>query len=289
MRPLKINQRITSRDSESIDNYFQEVSSFKLLTDEEEVELANKVAKGDKRALNRLVEANLRFVISVAKQYQNQGVSLEDLINEGNIGLIKAAERFDNNRGFKFISYAVWWIRQSIMQSISEHSRLIRIPNNQSISVQKVNRVIAKLEQDLEREPTEEEISEILKDTDIKVREVLNIGGRVTSLDAPVKEGEDMVYLDYVPNKNIKKPDESFKVDSLQHDIKKVLDGLDKKHRAIICMYFGLFGFESMTLEEIGERVNLTRERVRQIKDSALRVLKCRHNSSILKEHFEND
>lgn len=286
MRQLKITKKITERNSDSIGCYFNEISKIKLLTTEQEIELADQIAKGSQEALTKIVEANLRFVISVAKNYQNQGLPLEDLINEGNIGLIKAASKFDNNRGFKFISYAVWWIRQGMLQAISEQSRLIRIPSNQTISINKLNKTFAKLEQQFEREPTDEELQEVLIDTDIKVRDIRTIGGRAISLDAPIKEGEDMSYGDFIVNKESKRPDEIFNFESMQKDLEKVLNKLIPRQKRILCMYFGLLGYQSMTLEEIGYYFDLTRERVRQIKDTSLRILKCRKNSHVLRQYF---
>ena len=286
MRQLKITKKITERNSNSIGCYFNEVNKIKLLTPNEEIELADKVAKGDEKALSDLVQANLRFVISVAKNYQNQGLPIEDLINEGNIGLIRAAKKFDNSRGFKFISYAVWWIRQGILQAIAEQSRLIKIPSNQTISINKVNKTFAKLEQQFEREPTDVELQEALSDTDIKVRDIRTIGGRAISLDTPVKEGEDMCFGDYIVNNESKSPDEYFATESLQKDLDKVLNKLTPRQKRIICMYFGLLGYQSMTLEEIGHYFDLTRERVRLIKDTSLRILKCRKNSHVLRQYF---
>lgn len=289
MRQLKITNRITNRESTSLANYFSEVNKIPLLKEGEEFELANKVREGDARALEKLVKSNLRFVISVAKQYQNQGIPIEDMINDGNLGLIKAAERFDNTRGFKFISYAVWWIRQSVLQSIAEHSKLIRIPNNQYLSIGKINKAISRLEQEYEREPTAEEIANVLKETDIKVREVLTISTKTVSLDAPVREGEDLNYIDLIPNTSSKRPDAPFYQESMQHDLEVVLNRLNEKQKKILCMYFGLCGYQMMTLEEIGVYFDLTRERARQIKDSALRLLKSRKNSTILRPYFSSD
>jgi RNA polymerase primary sigma factor len=288
MRQLKITKRITSRDSESITKYFNEVSKIPLLSSEEECELAQKSSSGDEVALDKLVKSNLRFVISVAKQYQNRGLPLEDLVNDGNFGLIRAAKKFDNNRGFKFISYAVWWIRQAIMQSLAEQSRMIRIPNNQTASLSKINKTITKLEQQLEREPTNEELETALEGIDVNIRDLKMIIGRTVSLDSPMGEEDGaLTLLDCTIDKNGSNPDEELNKDSMKSDLVKVLDRLTERQKSVISMYFGLFGQQAMTLEEIGEHFNLTRERVRQIKDGAVKVLKCHVNSSILRQHFD--
>jgi RNA polymerase primary sigma factor len=290
MRQLKITKRITNRESDSISKYFNEVSKIPLLTDAQESELAVKAAAGDEKALEQLVKGNLRFVVSVAKQYQNRGLPLGDLVNDGNVGLIKAAKKFDNNRGFKFISYAVWWIRQAIMQSLAEQSRMVRIPSNQTSSINKINKAISSLEQQLEREPTDEEIQQALEDIDIKdikVKELRMVSGRTVSLEAPVTEEDGaLTLLDFIPNKDSTSPDSDLNKDSMKADLEKVLNRLTPRQKSVVCMYFGLLGQQSMTLEEIGEYFQLTRERVRQIKDGALKVLKCRGNSSILRQHF---
>jgi RNA polymerase primary sigma factor len=288
MRQLKITKTITKRESKSLDYYFSEVSKIKLLTEEEEHNLLQGVANGDKAALNDIVKANLRFVVSVAKQFQNQGLSLEDLISDGNVGLIKAAERFDNSRGFKFISYAVWWIRQSIMQSISDNGKLIRLPNNQNLAINKLNKTIQKLEIKLEREPTEEELAQVLEESEIKVRDtMLSNTGRVASLDSPVSSDSDDVFLsDCIVNKETKSPDEFLIKESFSKDLEKILKSLQPRQRVIICMYYGILGYQTMTLEEIGDYLDLTRERVRQIKDMTIRVLKCNKNSKVLRQHI---
>jgi RNA polymerase primary sigma factor len=290
MRQLKITQKITNRDSDSISKYFTEVNKIPLLTDTEEIELAYKVSQGDEVALSKLVESNLRFVISVAKQYQNRGLPLQDIINDGNFGLMKAAKKFDNNRGFKFISYAVWWIRQAIMQSLAEQSRMIRVPSNQMASVNKVNRAISKLEQTLEREPTDMEIQNSIKEfegLDLKVKELRQVIGRTVSLECPTSEEDGaLTLLDYIPNIDSISPDFNLNKESMKSDFEKVLSKLTPRQKSVVCMYFGLLGKQTMTLEEIGENLDLTRERVRQIKDGALRTLKCRGNSSILKQYF---
>lgn len=287
MRQLKISKSITKKESQSLDHYFSEVSKIKLLTEQEEFELLNKVSKGDKHALNEIVKANLRFVISVAKQFQNQGLSLEDLISEGNIGLIKAAERFDNSRGFKFISYAVWWIRQSIMQSISDNGKMIRLPNNQNLAINKIKKTAQRLEIELEREPTESEIANVLDETEIKIKDAVLSGiGKVTSLDSPIVDGEDMFLSDCIASKNTASPDEEMNKWSFSEDLEKIMKRLQPRQRVILCMYFGILGYQTMTLEEIGDYLSLTRERVRQIKDMTIRILKCNKNSSILRQHI---
>ncbi len=286
MRQLKITKRITSRDSESITKYFNEVNKIPLLTHEEESELATKASSGDEEALEKLVKGNLRFVISVAKQYQNRGIPFPDLVNDGNIGLIKAAKKFDNNRGFRFISYAVWWIRQSIMQSIAEQSRMIKIPNNQTSSLYKYNKAFSELEQQLEREPTDEELETILED--INIKDLKFIVSRTVSLDSPVSDEEGaLTLLDCTENAESVSPDHDLNKESMRSDLIKVLDRLTPRQKSVICMYYGLLGNQPMTLEEIGEHFQLTRERVRQVKDSALKLLKCRNNSSILRQYFD--
>lgn len=285
MRQLKIYKSITKRETESITTYFGEVSQISLLSEKEEIRLFQLVADGDSDALSRVVKANLRFVISVAKQYQNQGIPLEDLISEGNFGLIKAAKRFDNTRGFKFISYAVWWIRQAIMQNIAENSRAIRIPINHINSINKINKIGSQLEQDLEREPTMEELSIVLDELDIKIKDSMLLNIKVSSLDAPVKDGEDMFLYDILTNDESISPDHSFVKESLITDLEKVLKKLSHRERTILSMYYGILGFQAMTLEEIGEYFSLTRERVRQIRDIGIRRLKNRTNSNILKQH----
>lgn len=288
MRQLKISKRITNRESESITKYFNEVNKIPLLTNEQEFELAQKVSTGDEVALDKLVRSNLRFVISVAKQYQNRGLPLEDIINDGNVGLIRAAKKFDNNRGFKFISYAVWWIRQAIMQSLAEQSRMIRIPNNQTASLYKINKAVSTLEQQLEREPSNEEIEGALEGVDINIKDLKLIMGRTVSLDSPIgDEDGSLTLLDCTVDNNSLSPDNDLNIESMKSDFVKVLDRLAPRQKSIICMYFGLLGQKAMTLEEIGEQFELTRERVRQIKDGALRMLKCRNNSSILRQHLD--
>lgn len=286
MRQLKIHKSITKRETESITSYLSEVAQIPLLTDVEEIKLFQKVSEGDSAALNKVIRSNLRFVISVAKQYQNQNISLEDLISEGNVGLIKAAKRFDNTRGFKFISYAVWWIRQSIMQSIAENSRAIRLPVNHIQSINKINKINSQLEQDLEREPTVDELTTVLEELDIKIKDSVMLNAKMTSLDAPVKDCEDLFLYDIIVNEDSSSPDQMFVKESLVSDLEKVLKKLNIRERAILCMYYGIIGFQPMTLEEIGEYFELTRERVRQIRDLAIRKLKNRTNSHILKQHI---
>lgn len=285
MRQLKIYKSITKRETESITTYFAEVAQIPLLTEKEEQELFHLVGQGDEKALSKVVKANLRFVISVAKQYQNQGISLEDLISEGNFGLIKAAKRFDNTRGFKFISYGVWWIRQSILQSIAENSRAIRLPINHISSIHKINKITARIEQDLEREPTSTELQSILDELDIKIKDVSHLNYKMTSLDAPIKDGEDLCLGDVIQNEDSMSPDHFFVKESLLTDLEKVLKHLNNRERTILSMYYGIIGFQHMNLEEIGEYFELTRERVRQIRDLAVRKLKNRINSNILKQH----
>ncbi len=288
MRQLKNTKRITNRDSESITKCFNEVNKIPLLTNEEESELAKKASSGDEVALDRLVKGNLRFVISVAKQYQNRGLPFEDLVNDGNIGLIKAAKKFDNDRGFKFISYAVWWIRQAIMQSIAEQSRMIKIPNNQTNSLYKINKAFSKLEQELEREPTDSELEQALDGLNINIKDLKFVVGRTVSLDSPVADDEGaLTLLDCTENKNSVSPDEELNKESMSSDLSKVLNRLTPKQKSVICMYYGLQGKQPMTLEEIGESFELTRERVRQIKDMGLKVLKCHVNSSVLRQYFD--
>jgi RNA polymerase primary sigma factor len=289
MKQLKIQKLITQRNSDSIGSYFSDISKIPLISAQEEYELFENILKGDQLAFNKVINSNLRFVISVAKQYQNQGLGLEDLISEGNIGLIKAAQKFDNKKGFKFISYAVWWIRQSIMQSIAENSRTIRLPNNHINAMNKIYKTSALLEQELEREPTIEELDNVLKDLDIKVREnyILSNSNKTISLDLPINDKEDTSLYEVIENKVSESPDEVFIKESFYSDIEKVLKRMpNNRQRIIICMYYGLIGYQPMTLEEIGEYCGLTRERVRQIKEIGIKYLRLRKNSKILKEHF---
>ncbi|WP_024985740.1 sigma-70 family RNA polymerase sigma factor [Prevotella veroralis] len=285
MRQLKITKSITNRESASLDKYLQEIGHEEMISIEEEVELAQRIRKGDRKALERLTKANLRFVVSVAKQYQNQGLSLADLINEGNFGLIKAAEKFDETRGFKFISYAVWWIRQSILQAIAEQSRIIRLPLNQVSSVNKINKVLNKFEQENERRPS---IDEIARDTDIpeeKIIEAFKINTHHISVDAPFHDDDESSLLDVIPNDAIPSTDKSLVEESLRAEIGRVLDILEDREKKVIEAYFGINQRE-MTLEEIGSKYGLTRERVRQIKEKAIRRLRQQTNSKILKAYL---
>ena len=285
MRQLKITKSITNREGESLDKYLQEIGKEELLTVEEEVELAARVKKGDQKALETLTRANLRFVVSVAKQYQNQGLSLPDLINEGNLGLIKAAERFDETRGFKFISYAVWWIRQSILQAIAEQSRIVRLPLNQVSSVNKISQVLSRFEQENERRPSVDEISEQIDLPMEKIDEALSINGKHVSVDAPFAEGEDNSLLDVLVNDNSPSADKQLVLESLRQEIQKVLSGLNERERMIIEAYYGIEQQE-MTLEEIGTKYGLTRERVRQIKEKAIRRLRNNTQNKMLKSYL---
>ena len=285
MRQLKITKSITNRDGESLDKYLQEISKEELLTVEEEVELAARVKKGDQKALETLTRANLRFVVSVAKQYQNQGLSLPDLINEGNLGLIKAAERFDETRGFKFISYAVWWIRQSILQAIAEQSRIVRLPLNQVSSVNKISQVLSRFEQENERRPSVDEISEQVDLPLEKIDEALSINGKHVSVDAPFADGEDNSLLDVLVNDNSPSADKQLVLESLRQEIQKALSCLNERERMIIEAYYGIEQPE-MTLEEIGTRYGLTRERVRQIREKAIRRLRNNTQNKMLKSYL---
>ena len=282
MRQLKITKSITNRESASLDKYLQEIGHEELISVEEEVELAQRIRKGDRKALEKLTKANLRFVVSVAKQYQNQGLSLPDLINEGNVGLIKAAEKFDETRGFKFISYAVWWIRQSILQAIAEQSRIVRLPLNQVGSVNKINRALNKFEQENERHPSIEEIADRIDLPEEKIIDAMKINGKHISVDAPFAEGEDNSLLDIMPNTESPTADERLVSESLRDEISRVLLLLNERERMIIEVFFGI-NQQDMTLEEIGDKFGLTRERVRQIKEKAIRRLRNNTKSSLLK------
>lgn len=285
MRQLKITKSITNRESESLDKYLQEIGKEDLLSSDEEVELAQRIRKGDRKALERLTKANLRFVVSVAKQYQNQGLSLPDLINEGNLGLIKAAEKFDETRGFKFISYAVWWIRQSILQAIAEQSRIVRLPLNQVGSVNKINRAMSKFEQENERRPSIEEISEKTNLPEEKIDEAFKVNGRHVSVDAPFVDGEDSSLLDVLPNDNAPTADNELVAESLRAEIKTLLKILNERERNVITAFFGI-DQQEMTLEEIGNKYGLTRERVRQIKEKAIRRLRGTTKNKMLKTYL---
>lgn len=285
MRQLKITKSITSRDSQSLDKYLQEIGREQLLTVEEEVELSQRIRKGDRQALDILVKSNLRFVVSVAKQYQNQGLSLPDLINEGNVGLIKAAEKFDETRGFKFISYAVWWIRQTILQALAEQSRIVRLPLNQVSAVNKISKAITKFEQEFERKPSPEELADLVNEVPEKINDSLRASGRHVSVDAPFVEGEDNSPLDVMENTDAPAADHTLISESLQLEISRALDILNDRERDIIEMSFGISQPE-MTLEEIGDRFGLTRERVRQIREKAIRKLRNANKESILRSYL---
>ena len=285
MRQLKITKSITNRESEALEKYLSEIGREDLLTSDEEVELAQRIRKGDRKALDRLTKANLRFVVSVAKQYQNQGLSLPDLINEGNLGLIKAAEKFDETRGFKFISYAVWWIRQSILQAIAEQSRIVRLPLNQVGSVNKINRMLSKFEQENERRPSVDEISEQIDLPEDKVDEAMMASNRHVSVDAPFVDGEDNSLLDVLVNDNAPMADRSLVIESLRTEIASLLQTLTDRERKVITAFYGI-GQPEMTLEEIGNKYGLTRERVRQIKEKAIRRLRSNTKNEILKAYL---
>ena len=285
MRQLKITKSITNRESASLDKYLQEIGREELVTVEEEVELAQRIRKGDQAALEKLTKANLRFVVSVAKQYQNQGLSLPDLINEGNLGLIKAAEKFDETRGFKFISYAVWWIRQSILQALAEQSRIVRLPLNQVGSLNKINKALSKFEQENERMPSPEELSEILDIPRDKIADTLRVSGRHVSVDAPFVDGEDNSLLDVLVNTDSPNADKGLVNESLNKEIERALATLTERERDIAKYFFGI-GSQEMTLEEIGEHFGLTRERVRQIKEKAIRRLRHSARSKLLKSYL---
>jgi RNA polymerase primary sigma factor len=286
MRQLKITKSITNRETASLDKYLQDIGKEDMITADQEVELAQKIKAGDQKALERMVNANLRFVVSVAKQYQNQGLSLPDLINEGNLGLIKAARRFDETRGFKFISYAVWWIRQSILQALAEQSRIIRLPLNQVGSLNKVRKASSRLEQEFERKPSSDEIAEKLDLPKHKIDSVLKISTRYISTDAPLKEDEDMMFLDSYVSEDAIDTDEPLMQESLGREIQRSLATLTEKEREVLNMYYGIGMSHGFTLEEIGAKFDLTRERVRQIKEKAIRRLKHTARSRLLKAYL---
>ena len=285
MRQLKILKSITNRESASLDKYLQEIGHEDLLTTDQEVELAQRIRKGDKRALERLTKANLRFVVSVAKQYQNQGLSLPDLINEGNVGLIKAAEKFDETRGFKFISYAVWWIRQSILQAIAEQSRLVRLPLNQVGSVNKITRELNKFEQEHERKPSVDEIAERVDLPEDKIADAMKANSRHVSMDAPIADGEDSSMIDFLAGDS-SNTDRELAIESLKAEVSRILKLLTDKEQKVLRAFFGIDGSPEMTLDEIGEKYNLTRERVRQIKEKALRRLRHNTKNKLLKSYL---
>ncbi|MCU0360641.1 MAG: RNA polymerase sigma factor RpoD/SigA [Bacteroidia bacterium] len=286
MRQLKITKSITNRESASLDKYLQEIGREELITAEEEVILAKRIKDGDQVALEKLTRANLRFVVSVAKQYQNQGLSLPDLINEGNLGLIKAARRFDETRGFKFISYAVWWIRQSILQALAEQSRIVRLPLNQVGSLNKINKAYSKLEQQFEREPSAEELAEILDLPIDKVSDTMKVSGRHVSMDAPFANGEESSLLDVLVNLDSPKADTGLMNESLSKEIDRALSTLTERERDVVKLFFGIGLNHGLTLEEIGDKFDLTRERVRQIKEKAIRRLRHSSRSKLLQQYL---
>jgi len=286
MRQLKITHSITNRDIKSLDKYLQDICSEELLTPEEEVQLAQQIRNGDEKALEKLTKANLRFVVSVAKQYQNQGLSLPDLINEGNVGLIKAAKRFDETRGFKFISYAVWWIRQSILQAIAENSRIVRLPSNQLGALNKLKKEMSKLEQEYERIPSPEELADKMDIPHDKIKSIMGISGRHVSIDAPLVADEEVNFVDVLPNEDTPPTDELLMQESLNQEIARSLSTLTEHEREVIKMYFGLGIPHALSLDEIAMKFDLTRERVRQIKEKALKRLKTSSKSKHLKAYL---
>ncbi len=285
MRQLKITKSITNRKEPSLNRYLQEIGSEPPLTIEEEIDLAQRIKKGDRRALDKLTKANLRFVVSVAKQYQNQGLSLSDLINEGNMGLIKAAEKFDETRGFKFISYAVWWIRQSILQAIAEKSKMIKLPLNQVGTASKISHASSKFEQEFERRPSLNEIADTLDLPEEKIEEAINASGRAVSVDAPLSDSEGNSLIDVIPNDSIPDTDEEMLMESLREEISRALNFLDERERVVIESYFGI-GQPELTLEEIAKKCGLTRERVRQIREKAIRKLRNNTKNKLLKSYL---
>lgn len=287
MRQLKITKSITNRESQSLEKYLQEIGKVDLLMPEEEVDLAKRIKQNDQDALEKLTKANLRFVVSVAKQYQNQGLSLSDLINEGNLGLIKAAQRFDETRGFKFISYAVWWIRQSILQALAEQSRIVRLPLNKVGSLNKINKAFSSLEQEYEREPSPEELADVLQIGSEEVRTTLGVAARHVSMDAPFVDGEDNSLLDVLENEGAQKTDMELEYkESLKQEIERSLSTLTDRQRDVIKLYFGIGVEHSLSLEDIGDKFALTRERVRQIKDKAINKLRSTSRSKLLKAYL---
>ncbi len=286
MRQLKITKSITNRESASLDKYLQEIGREELINADEEVSLAKRIRDGDQWALEKLTKSNLRFVVSVAKQYQNQGLSLPDLINEGNLGLIKAAKRFDETRGFKFISYAVWWIRQSILQALAEQSRIVRLPLNQVGSLNKINKAFSKLEQQFEREPSAEELSELLELPQDKVADTMRVSGRHVSMDAPFVNGEENSLLDVLVNHDSPRADSGLLNESLQREIERSLSTLTEREQDVVKLFFGIGINHGLTLEEIGAKFDLTRERVRQIKEKAIRRLRHNSRSKLLKTYL---
>jgi RNA polymerase primary sigma factor len=287
MRQLKITKSITNRESQSLEKYLQEIGKVELITPEEEVKLAIRIKQGDQKALDKLTKANLRFVVSVAKQYQNQGLTLPDLINEGNLGLIKAAQRFDETRGFKFISYAVWWIRQSILQALAEQSRIVRLPLNKVGLTNRIQKAYSLLEQQFEREPSPEELAEVLELDIEEVRSTIGIGGRHVSVDTPLSEGEDNTLIDVMENTNADRAEVNIEHnESLKIDIDRSLKTLTERQKEVICFFFGIGVDHPMSLEDIGDRFSLTRERVRQIKDKAITKLRSNSGSKSLRNYL---
>jgi len=286
MRQLKITKQVTNRDTPSLDKYLQEIGRVDLISPEEEVILARKIKAGDSESLGKLVKANLRFVVSVAKQYQNQGMGLPDLINEGNLGLMKAAQRFDETRGFKFISYAVWWIRQAILQSLAEQARIVRLPVNKIGSINRINRAFARLEQEFEREPSSQEIADMLEMIPEDVKESLKTNGRTISMDAPISSEEENTMYDVMQNPDTPSPDRNLINESLAWEIERALTSLSPREAKVLKLYFGLGMKHPFTLEEIGEELNLTRERVRQIKEKAIKRIQFTTRCKILKTYL---
>lgn len=286
MRQLKITKQVTNRDTLSLDKYLHEIGKVELLSAEKEVELAKRIKKGDNEALDSLIKGNLRFVVSVSKQYQNQGLSLPDLINEGNLGLIKAAQRFDETRGFKFISYAVWWIRQSILQALAEQARIVRLPLNKIGSINKINKAFSKLEQEFQREPTVDEVAELMEAKSELVEDSMNFSGIHVSMDAPLRDEEGNNLYDVMLNNDSPKPDGKLMDRSLRQEIERSLATLGEREAEILRFYFGLKGYQTHTLEEIGEEFGLTRERVRQIKEKAIKKLKNQYRNRLLKVYL---
>lgn len=286
MRQLKISKQITNRESQSLDKYLQEIGKVDLITAEEEVVLAKRIQQGDQRALEKLTKANLRFVVSVAKQYQNQGLTLGDLINEGNLGLIKAGQRFDETRGFKFISYAVWWIRQSILQALAEQSRIVRLPLNRVGSLNKISKAFSQLEQEFEREPTAEELALVLDMTATDVEDTMKVSGRHVSMDAPFSDGEENSLLDVLQDEDQIQPDNGLMSESLRREVERALTTLTNREADVLRYYFGLGGITPLSLEEIGHEFGLTRERVRQIKEKSIRRLRSTSRSKALKVYL---
>ena len=286
MRQLKITKQVTNRDTPSLDKYLQEIGKVELITPEDEVILARRIKSGDREALAKLVKANLRFVVSVAKQYQNQGMSLPDLINEGNLGLMKAAQRFDETRGFKFISYAVWWIRQAILQALAEQARIVRLPVNKIGSINRINRAFSRLEQEYEREPSSQEIADILEMAPDEVKEALKTNGRTVSMDAPISSEEDNTMYDVLQSNDAPSPDKNLINESLAYEIERALSTLSPREAKVLKLYFGISMKHPFTLEEIGEELGLTRERVRQIKEKAIKRIQYTTRCRILKSYL---